>query len=347
MPRSRLSRRIIELEDRLGVRLLQRSTRKLTVTEIGQEYYRHCVAMLVEATAAQEAIERSRSGPQGLIRISAPPALVCFEVGAMIARYMAANPRVTVELESTSRRVDVIGEGIDVALRVRFPPLEQSDLVMRTLGESTQRMVASPELVKGMTLPLVPADLGALPSLDLAPLLPKHIWELHGPDGASVRITHKPRLLTDDMAQLLHAALAASASSSCRPWWSTRTLHRAGSSMSRRDGCRGAASCMPYSRRGAACSPLCAALSTSWQPSSSLPAGRAKRQLRVIRVGLADHGDFRSTPVNGHSQDRWACLKSAINGHCRNSVSAPDLLRTLPLEVRSIEGKSARRTRNA
>ncbi len=208
MPRSKLSRRIIELEDRLGVRLLQRSTRKLTVTEIGQEYYRHCVAMLVEATAAQEAIERSRSGPQGLIRISAPPALVCFEVGAMIARYMAANPRVSVELESTSRRVDVIGEGIDVALRVRFPPLEQSDLVMRTLGESTQCMVASPNLIKDMTLPLVPADLGALPSLDLAPLLPKHVWELNGPDGASARIAHQPRLVTDDMAQLLHAALA-------------------------------------------------------------------------------------------------------------------------------------------
>ncbi len=208
MPKSKLSRRVIELEDRLGVRLLQRSTRKLTVTEIGQEYYRHCVAMLVEAGAAQEAIERSRSGPQGLIRVSAPPALVCFEVGPMIARYMAANPRVAVELESTSRRVDVFGEGIDVALRVRFPPLEQSELVMRTLGESPQRVVASPDLVKGLTLPLVPADLGALPSLDLGPMLPKHVWELNGADGASVRVTHKPRLVTDDMAQLLHAALA-------------------------------------------------------------------------------------------------------------------------------------------
>jgi DNA-binding transcriptional LysR family regulator len=208
MPKSKLSRRIIELEERLGVRLLQRSTRKLTVTEIGQEYYRHCVAMLVEAGAAQEAIERSRSGPQGLIRVSAPPALVCFEVGAMIARYMAANPRVIVELESTSRRVDLIGEGIDVALRVRFPPLEPTDLVMRTLGESTQHIVASPDLLAGRMLPLVPADLVALPSLDLAPALAKHIWELYGPDGASVRITHKPRLVTDDMAQLLHAALA-------------------------------------------------------------------------------------------------------------------------------------------
>lgn len=208
MPRSKLSRRIMELEDRLGVRLLQRSTRKLAVTEIGQEYYRHCLAMLVEAGAAQEAIERSRSGPQGLVRVSAPPALVCFEVGAMIARYMAANPRVTVELESTSRRVDVIGEGIDVALRVRFPPIEPSELVMRTLGESVQRMVACPKLVEGMALPLVPADLGALPSLDLAPSLPRHVWELQGAEGASVRVTHKPRLVTDDMAQLLHAALA-------------------------------------------------------------------------------------------------------------------------------------------
>ncbi|MGE3066889.1 MAG: LysR substrate-binding domain-containing protein [Hyphomicrobiaceae bacterium] len=207
IPKSKLSRRILALEDRLGVRLLQRSTRKLAVTEIGQDYYRHCVAMLVEAEAAQEAIDRSRSGPQGLIRISAPPALVCFEVGPMIARYMAANPRVVVDLESTSRRVDVIGEGIDVALRVRVPPIEQSGLVMRTLGESPQRMVASPGLVKGRALPLVPADLGSLPSLDVAPMLQSHVWELYGADGASVRVAHTPRLVTDDMAQLLHAAL--------------------------------------------------------------------------------------------------------------------------------------------
>lgn len=207
IPKSKLSRRILQLEDRLGARLLQRSTRKLAVTDIGQEYYRHCIAMLVEADAAQEVVDRSRSEPQGLIRVSAPPALICFEAGQMIARYMAANPRVTIELESTSRRVDVIGEGIDVALRVRFPPLERSDLVMRTLGQSPQRIVASPKLIADRALPLVPADLGDLPSLDLAPSLSKHVWELHSDDGASARIAHKPRLVTDDMAQLLHAAL--------------------------------------------------------------------------------------------------------------------------------------------
>jgi len=209
IPKSKLSRRILELEERLGVRLLQRSTRKLTVTEVGQEYHRHCVAMLVEADAAQEAIERLRSLPQGRVRVSAPPALVCFEVGPIIARFMAANPRVTIELDSTSRRIDVIGEGIDVALRVRFPPLEQSDLVMRTLGQSPQRMVASPALLGARSLPLVPADLAGMPSLDLGSAQSgKHAWELLGPHGADVRLTHTPRLVTDDMAQLLHAAIA-------------------------------------------------------------------------------------------------------------------------------------------
>ena len=207
IPKSKLSRRVMELEERVGVRLLQRSTRKLAMTEIGQEYYRHCVAMLVEASAAQETIDRSRSGPQGLIRVSAPPALVCFEIGPMVARYMAANPRVTVELDSTSRRVDLIGESIDVAVRVRFPPLEQTDLVMRTLGESPQRLVARADLVKDLKLPLVPADLGVLPSLDLAPMLAKHVWQLDGAEGATVRVAHKPRLVTDDMSQLLYAAL--------------------------------------------------------------------------------------------------------------------------------------------
>ena len=76
MPRSRLSRRIAALEERLGVRLIQRSTRRFSVTEIGQDYYRHCVAMLVEARAADELIERSRTKPQGVVRVSCPPPLL-------------------------------------------------------------------------------------------------------------------------------------------------------------------------------------------------------------------------------------------------------------------------------
>lgn len=208
VPKSTLSRRLIALEERIGIRLVQRSTRKLAVTEIGQEYYRHCVAMLVEAEAAQEVIDRSRSEPQGLIRLSAPPALICFEIGPMIARYMAAYPLVTVELDSTSRRVDLIGEGVDVAIRVRFPPVEDSGLAMRVLGESPQRIVACPNFIESLPATIRPADLAKLPSMDLDRPGREHVWELVGPEQAVVRVHHQPRLVTDDMSQLLHAAIA-------------------------------------------------------------------------------------------------------------------------------------------
>ena len=134
VPRSRLSRRIGLLEERLGVRLIQRSTRRFAVTEIGREYYRHCVAMLVEADAAQETIDRMRSEPQGVVRVSCPSSMIYFQVGEMIARFMEQCPKVEVLLESTNRQVDVIREGFDLAIRFRFPPLEDSDLVIRRLG---------------------------------------------------------------------------------------------------------------------------------------------------------------------------------------------------------------------
>lgn len=208
LPKSRLSRRISELENRLGVRLIQRSTRRFAVTEIGQEYYRHCVAVVIEAKAAREVIDRSLAEPQGLIRVSCPPALVQFAVGPMIARYLAANPRVNIQLDSASRRVDVIGEGIDVAIRVRFPPLEETDLVRRVLGVSAQRLVAAPKLAGQPDRAFLPADLAGYPSLGTGPLQREHAWVLNGPDGARVQIPFRPRLVTDDMGQLLAAAIA-------------------------------------------------------------------------------------------------------------------------------------------
>lgn len=207
VPKSRLSRRMATLEARLGVRLIQRSTRRFTVTGIGQDYYRHCVAMLVEAEAAQDLIERSRTKPQGIVRISCPPPLLYFQAGEMIARFMAECPDVEVHLESTPRRVDVIAEGIDIALRVRFPPLEDNDLVMRVLAESAQRLVASPSLLKKLSHPPVPADLAHLPSIGWQSPHHPHEWSLDGPDAGTSRIPHTPRFITEDMVALRFAAL--------------------------------------------------------------------------------------------------------------------------------------------
>jgi DNA-binding transcriptional LysR family regulator len=207
MPRSRLSRRIGLLEDRLGIKLIHRSTRRFTVTEIGREYYRHCVAMMVEAEAAQETIDRMRTEPQGVVRVSCPSSLISFQIGEMIARFMEQYPKVEVLLESTNRRVDVIREGFDLAIRVRFPPLEDSDLVIRKLGDSPQCLVASPSVSKAFSRPLVPADLASLPSLGLNPAGLEHEWQLDGPDGATATIPHRPRFATEDMMALRLAAL--------------------------------------------------------------------------------------------------------------------------------------------
>lgn len=207
LPRSKLSRRIGLLEDRLGVRLIQRSTRVFTVTDIGQEYYRHCVAMLVEADAAQESIDRIRAEPQGVVRVSCPSSVLYFQVAEMVANFMADCPKVEVHLVSTNRQVDVIREGFDFALRVRFPPLEESDLVMKVLAEGKQCIAAAPSLLEHFDRPVQPADLSTLPSLSWGSPLEPHEWRLAGPGGAAASVRHSPRLVTEDMVALRGAAL--------------------------------------------------------------------------------------------------------------------------------------------
>ncbi|HEV7312548.1 LysR substrate-binding domain-containing protein [Sphingopyxis sp.] len=207
LQKSKVSRRIGLLEDRLGVRLIQRSTRRFSVTEIGQEYYRRCVAMLVEAEGAQSVIDQSRAEPCGVVRLSCPTGLLAFQFGALFGRFMALYPDVELHVESTNRRVDVIGEGFDLAIRVRPPPLAESELVMRRFDERTIRIVASPDLLKQRAITL-PADLAGLPSVDFGPAGGEHRWRLTHADGSIAEVRHAPRLITDDMAVLRDAALA-------------------------------------------------------------------------------------------------------------------------------------------
>lgn len=208
MPKSKLSRRIALLEDRLGVRLIQRSTRHFIVTEVGQTYYEHCKAMLVEAEAAQAAIDTVHAEPCGVIRLACPVALLHAHVGGMLADFMLRYPRVTLHLEATNRRVDLLGEGVDVAIRVRPPPLEDSDLVMRVLSDRGQCLVASPALIQQFNAPVVPADLTGYPSLGHGSPQQTYSWVLQGPHAAEVTLQHKPRFVTTDIIALRTAALA-------------------------------------------------------------------------------------------------------------------------------------------
>lgn len=208
IPKSKLSRRVIQLEERLATRLINRSTRHFSVTELGQAYYRHCVAMLVEAEAAEELIERNRAEPRGTVRLSCPPSVLHHLIAPLLVRFMAQCPQVEVQVEATSRRVDVIKEGFDLAIRIRFPPLEDSDLNMKVLAKSPQRLMAAPGLFESFPEPQTPADLGRLPSLDFDQYDKHHTWDLVGPEGATAQITHQPRLVTDSAETLHQAALA-------------------------------------------------------------------------------------------------------------------------------------------
>ncbi|NMH66911.1 LysR substrate-binding domain-containing protein [Shewanella salipaludis] len=207
LPKSKLSRRVALLEERLGVRLIQRSSRQFIVTDIGKEYFSHCQAMLVEAQAAQAVIDMNQTEPQGLIRLSCPPALLYSSLGDMLARFMVDNPKIQMQLDVTNRNVDVLAEGLDLALRVRFPPLEDTDLVMKVLAESPQKLVCHPGLLQGIPAPQVPEDLAQLPSLGLDGASQQGIWQLEGPAGATVQWRHEPRLIVNDMVGLQAAAL--------------------------------------------------------------------------------------------------------------------------------------------
>ena len=106
------------LEERLGVRLINRSSRQFSVTEVGQQYYEHCKAMLVEAESAQEAIDTVTAEPRGVIRLACPITLLHVHIGSFLADFMKQYPEITVHLEATNRRVDVISEGVDVAVHI-------------------------------------------------------------------------------------------------------------------------------------------------------------------------------------------------------------------------------------
>jgi DNA-binding transcriptional LysR family regulator len=208
VPKSRLSRRVALLEKRLGVRLIHRSTRHFRVTDLGRIYHEHCLAMLAEAEAAQEAIDAVQAQPRGTIRLTCPVALLHAHVGSMLSDFMVRYPQVKIYMEATNRRVDVLTERVDMAIRVRPAPLADSGLVMRVLSDRGQCLVAAPALVQRFGLPAEPAELPKMPSLGLGFPEENFRWVLHGPNEATASVEHEPRYVTTDMVALRDAALA-------------------------------------------------------------------------------------------------------------------------------------------
>lgn len=207
MQTSKLSRRVGALERELGVRLLNRTTRKLSLTDAGRTFHRHCVALIAEAEAAKDAIGQTLSAPRGVVRMSCPTGLLQGAVAAILARYLAVHPQVDIALEATNRRVDIVDEGIDIAIRVRLPPLDDSDLAMRSFGQSVMILVASPTLVAAHGRPQSLTDIARMPTLSMGRVGKEHTWRLVDTASKPAELTHDPRLSTDDLSTLRQAAI--------------------------------------------------------------------------------------------------------------------------------------------
>ena len=153
-----VSRRLIQLEDRLGVRLLNRSTRRLDVTPLGQSYYESALRLLGEVEQVEQGIAGQNSEPRGTLRLSAPLSFAMAHLGCLLPLFLQRHPHVSVEVDLSDRPVDLIGEGYDLVLRIG--PLEDSTLIARRIGSVERVYCASPEYLAQRGTPLKPDDLG-------------------------------------------------------------------------------------------------------------------------------------------------------------------------------------------
>ena len=208
VPKSRLSRRVSELEAQLGVRLLQRTTRKLALTEVGEAYLRHCQAMRESAQAAADTVAQVQTAPRGTIRVSCPVTLAQTVLAELMPKFLADCPEVRVEMMVHNRPVNLVEESIDVALRVRPSVDDSGSMVVKRFDRATQILVASPEQLIRQGTPRSLEDLARFDSIAMSAPDGRSTWNLIGPGGVHQVVHHTPRYVADDLLTLKIAAMA-------------------------------------------------------------------------------------------------------------------------------------------
>jgi len=205
--KSKLSRRVSLLEARLGTRLFQRSTRRLSLTEAGHVFYEHCAAMLIEAEAAQQAVEQLHSEPSGTVRLTCPVGMAQFYVARLIADFMRLHPKVRIELDAPDRMVNLIDERIDIALCARDSGLKDPSLMAVRIASSRLILVAAPSYL-GRFPPIEdPTQIADLDTIGALREGKNQVWALVTADEKTIKLTHQPRLLCSDFTVQQHAAI--------------------------------------------------------------------------------------------------------------------------------------------
>lgn len=203
LPKSTVSRKITQLEERLGVRLIQRTTRSLRLTDTGSAYYNHCARILSEIEEANIAVTQMQSTPTGTLRITAPVLFGSTVLAGLVAEFIELHPQISIDMVLSDQRLDLVQDGIDIAFRIG--QLEDSSLIGRYLGDVRAMLCASPDYLRRHPAPQHPDQLSQHTLLSSAQWL--H-WHMTGPANEEVNLPVKPRLLVNDFASLYTLTLS-------------------------------------------------------------------------------------------------------------------------------------------
>ena len=205
LPKGSVSRKISGLEAALGVRLLNRTTRKLSLTDIGRAYYQQCRKGLDELEAAEGLVDKTTAAPRGVLRISAPAEFGAGGLGQWVEVYLKRYEQAKVELVLSDHYVDLIEERIDLAFR--SGQLQDSSFVATKLAHSGRIVCASPGYLKRCGAPLGPSDMQNHSAVVYGGSAEGALWRLRGPEG-EVAVAVNARVAADSMSFATHAAIS-------------------------------------------------------------------------------------------------------------------------------------------
>ncbi len=204
LTKSLVSRELATLESRLGTRLVQRTTRHVSLTDTGELLATYARRVVEEMDNAEAAIEASRETPRGALKITAPFSIIRFLLAPRLGAFNARYPDIQIALDATTRVVDLVEEGIDVAIRTGR--LNDSRLVTRWLGEVPQILVASPRYIAARGKPETVADLAAHAIINLQRELKPETWSLEAEKGPPVKVHVSPQFALHDPGILIDLA---------------------------------------------------------------------------------------------------------------------------------------------
>lgn len=206
MPKSRLSRHVSRLEERLDTRLIQRTSRQFKVTEAGQVFYQHARALIEEMEAAEAAIQSRKESLSGRVTMSCSVGVAQFAIKDLVFDFLAKHPKVELVQQVTNQAIDLVSSGIDMAIRGHAEALPDSALIQRHLANVSWHLFASPEYLARTGTPESPYDLLKRQSLKVGWQPVTGHWSLENTDGLKTTIPFSPQLCSDDMSTLKQAA---------------------------------------------------------------------------------------------------------------------------------------------